>query len=122
MSAIWQFAGGDDPRQPFLLERSDGQILDLTGLNVSGAVRWGGRSRIPLVAGVQIEIQENAPERAPAEEVQVPHGYVQLRTILGVSFSDLIPVGNIGRLRMTVVRIVDGVKMSTHDFPMERVE
>lgn len=115
MSESLKFFGGDELIETFLLEHTNGEIVDLTGLSVSGVVLWRRLNRIPLSVGAELTIVTLYPTRAVDPEDQVPHGYFRLTELQ----TDLIPYGATAGLRLTVIE--GGVTMSTYPFLMERV-
>lgn len=110
-----QLVGGDDFVHGFVIEDSDGEILDLSGYAVSGNVFWRGRVRVLLANGVEIDVQTLYPELAPDPEVQEPHGYI----VLTEEQTATIPFGAIASIGLTVNR--GGLTLSTFDVYLDRV-
>lgn len=118
MTAALRFVGGDEVIEPFLLEATDGEIIDLTEMQpITGGVWWRGRQRIDLTVGAGIEITNVRPARAASEATQTPHGKVTLTEVQ----SRLIPFGQIASLRLVAVRAIDTITMSTYFAPLERI-
>lgn len=118
MTAALRFVGGDEVIEPFLLEATDGEILDLTEMQpITGGVWWHGRQRIALTEGAGIEIENVRPARAASGATQTPHG----RITLSEAQSILIPFGQIASLRLIAVRAIDTVTMSSYFAPLERI-
>lgn len=115
MTTPLEFVGGDDVIEPFLIEKTDGTIQDLTGTYLSGVVAWRGRNRITLSVGSELLITNMAPARAVVDADQIPHGHFRLTELQTI----LIPEGQIALLRLTVVE--GGVTMSTYNYPLKRV-
>lgn len=115
MTATTPLVGGDEFIEPFLLEDEDGEILDLTGLAVTGWLRWRGKDRIALT-GAELDVRTMAPERAVDPAVQDPHGFVHLLE----EQTAVIPVGALTEIFMTVVDD-EGVTLSTYEGVLERI-
>lgn len=113
MTVALSFVGGDEIIEPFLLENSDGEIFDLTGMTVSGGIWWRERERMPLTvgAGLGIEITSLLPP-----DVQTPHGFIRLTE----AQTALIPQGQVASIRVVAVS-GDAVTMSSYFYPLERI-
>lgn len=116
MSSAVKFVGGDEVVEPFLIESSEGNIIDLSGLTVTGSIWWRGKSRIALTVIAGIEIENLFPARNNDPDLQEPHGNIRLSEVQ----TALIPYGRISSLRMRVVT-PDSVTMSSYLAPLERV-
>lgn len=113
MAETLQFVKGDELIETFLVEHSDGEILDLTGLSVRGVIRWKRHGRILLTVGAEIEVETMAPVRAADPVNQQPHGFFRLTE----DQTAIIPYGAVAFLRMTVIET--GVTLSTFEYPLE---
>lgn len=119
MTAALRFVGGDEVIEAFVLTHTDGSIVDLATVEftMTAGVWWRGRVRIALALDDGIEISNQHPALAGADEDQVPHGIFRLsetRTLL-------IPFGQIAALRIAVIRSLDSVTMSSYFAPLERI-
>lgn len=104
------FNGGDEIRQPFLIEAA-GTIVDLSGCTLTAEVWWRGAKRIDLTP----DIFELAPEAAEDEADQTSHGMF----VLTEEQTSTIPLGRIAFVRYVVVAPT-GVTMSTGPTYLER--
>lgn len=118
MTVALQFVGGDEIVEPFLLHGSQGTIIDLSGLALSGGVWWQRRERISLAvgAGLGVEVVTPLPATTAGDVPQDPHGYIRITE----AQSALIPLGQIASLRLKAVN-ADGVTMSSFFAPLERI-
>lgn len=115
--AALQLVGGDEVIEPFLLEHTNGLIVDLDTMEpLIGGVWWRGRKRISISEGAGIIINTPHPERAAEGEHQVEHGTVTLTEDQTL----LLPFGQIASLRIVCIN-GDGVTMSTFLHPLERI-
>jgi hypothetical protein len=116
MTDVLKFVGGDEVIEPFLIEDSDGNILDLADMTVTGSVRWRDLSRIALGVGTGIEIINNRPDRSSDPSTQEPHGFFTLSELQTIS----IPFGQVSSLRIKAVSS-GVVTMSSFLVAMERI-
>lgn len=86
-----RFVGGDDLVEPFTIS-ANGSPVDLTGLSVTGEIRWGGAVQIVLApeAGLNIANMQADPIH--------PHGFI----ILTKQQTAQVPTGRVAKLRLHV--------------------
>lgn len=114
-----RFVGGDEVVEPFVLTNTDGSIVDLATVDfvMSAGVWWNGRVRIVLTPVDGIEISNDHPALAGTGQDQEKHGDFRLSEVRTL----LIPFGQIASLRIAVIRVLDGVTMSSYLAPLERI-
>lgn len=117
MAASLTLVGGDEIVEPFVLKRTDGAILDLSLVNISGGVWWRRRLQIELAVDDGIEIEDEHPPLAAVGEDQIPHGNIRIIEDRSI----LIPLGLIANLRLVAVTKADAVTMSTYFVPIKRI-
>lgn len=116
MTDALKFVGGDEVIEPFLIDDSEGNILDLAGMTITGAVWWRGKARIALAVGTGIEIINNLPDRSSDPNTQEPHGFFSLSE----PQTDSIPFGQVSSLRIKAVT-AEIVTISSYLIALERV-
>lgn len=116
MATALQLVGGDEIVEPFILENTDGSLVDLATVTIDGSIWWRGRERIPLPVGSSIIINVLFPVRAENPDDQVPHGFWHLTE----DDTRQLPFGQIAGLRIVAVD-GNGVTMSTYFYPLERI-
>lgn len=119
MTTATRFVGGDEIVVPFLLETTDGDIVDLATVTFmrSSGVWWRGLPRIPILRGFGIEVTNENPPRAAEGDEQEPHGVIRLVE----DTTDDIPFGQIASLRLVVFRTADGITESSEFAPLDRI-